>query len=82
MCLLTNTAAHHFGLGVIVVNGWILTNPSFSGYAAIQAYLPSERLSISVTVTKGPKSPDVNSAQTIAERISAALAPGHELKMR
>ncbi|MFD9357156.1 serine hydrolase domain-containing protein [Streptomyces sp. NPDC060031] len=82
VCLLTNTAAHHFGLGVIVVNGWILTNPSFSGYAAIQAYLPPKKLSISVTVTKGPKSPEGNSAQTIAERISAALAPEQALKMR
>ncbi|WP_327256975.1 serine hydrolase domain-containing protein [Streptomyces sp. NBC_01244] len=82
VCLLTNTQAHHFGLGVIVVNGWILTNPSFSGYAAIQAYLPAEKLAISVTVTQGPKSPAGNSAQTIAERISAALAPGHVLKMR
>ncbi|MFZ3494964.1 serine hydrolase domain-containing protein [Streptomyces sp. 5.8] len=82
VCLLTNTEAHHFGLGVIVVNGWILTNPSFSGYAAIQAYLPAEKLAISVTVTQGPKSPAGNSAQVIAERISAALAPGHVLKMR
>lgn len=79
---LTNTAAHHFGLGVLVVNGWILTNPSFSGYAAIAAYLPARKLSISVSVTMGPKSPAGNSAQTIAERISAALAPGHVLKMR
>lgn len=81
VCLLTNTAARHFGLGVIVVDGWILTNPSFSGYAAIQAYLPARKLAISVSVTKGPKSPEGNSAQTIAERISAALAPGRALSM-
>ncbi len=82
VCFLTNTAARHFGLGLIVVNGWILTNPSFSGYAAIQAYLPAQKLAISVTVTKGPKSPEGNSAQTIAERIAAALAPGQPLTMR
>ncbi|MFG2985481.1 hypothetical protein ACGFYQ_30190 [Streptomyces sp. NPDC048258] len=64
------------------VNGWILTNPSFPGYAAIAAYLPTQQLSISVSVTKGPKSSEGNSAQTIAERISAALAPGQALKMR
>ncbi|MFE3761316.1 serine hydrolase domain-containing protein [Streptomyces sp. NPDC059104] len=81
VCLLTNTAARHFGLGVIVVDGWILTNPSFSGYAAIQAYLPARKLAISVSVTKGPESPEGNSAQTIAERISAALAPGRALSM-
>ncbi|MEV7526294.1 serine hydrolase domain-containing protein [Streptomyces sp. NPDC091371] len=82
VCQLTNTEAHHFGLGLIVVNGWILTNPSFSGYAAVQAYLPAEKLAISVTVTQGPKSPAGNSAQPIAERISEALAPEHPLKMR
>ncbi|MFF7498734.1 serine hydrolase domain-containing protein [Streptomyces lavendulae] len=81
VCLLTNTAARHFGLGVIVVDGWILTNPSFSGYAAIQAYLPARGLAISVSVTKGPGSPEGNSAQTIAERISAVLAPGQALSM-
>ncbi|WP_411104099.1 serine hydrolase domain-containing protein [Streptomyces sp. cmx-4-9] len=79
---LANTEARHFGLGVIVVDDWILTNPSFGGYAAIQAYLPSQHLSIAVTVTKGPKSPEHNSAETIAERISAALAPDHVLTMR
>ncbi|MFJ4777539.1 serine hydrolase domain-containing protein [Streptomyces sp. NPDC088762] len=78
----TNTTGRHFGFGVIVVNGWILSNPSFSGYAAIQAYLPPEKLSISVSVTKGPKSPEGNSAQVIAERIAALLAPAHSLKMR
>lgn len=82
ICQLTNTKAHHFGLGLIVVNDWILTNPSFSGYAAVQAYLPAEKLAISVTVTQGPKSPAGNSAQTIAERISVALTPEHPLKMR
>jgi CubicO group peptidase (beta-lactamase class C family) len=76
---LTNTRAHHFGFGVIVINGWILTNPSFSGYAAMQAYLPARRLSIAVTTTKGHRTPDGNTAQTIAERIAAALAPGHPL---
>ncbi|MFG2751277.1 serine hydrolase domain-containing protein [Streptomyces xanthophaeus] len=77
-----NTQARHFGLGVIVVDGWILQNPSFSGYAALQAYLPELGLTIAVSTTKGPKSPEGNSAQTVAERISAALAPGHVLKMK
>jgi CubicO group peptidase (beta-lactamase class C family) len=76
---LKNTEARHFGFGVIVVNGWILSNPSFSGYAAIQAYLPAQRLSIAVATTKGHHTPEGNTAQTVAERIAAALAPGHPL---
>ncbi|MFI1468653.1 serine hydrolase domain-containing protein [Streptomyces wuyuanensis] len=74
---LKNTAAEHFGLGVLVMNGWILTNPSFSGYAAVQAYLPAERLAIAVATTKGKDTPDGNTAQTIMNEIAEALAPGH-----
>ncbi|MFG2230670.1 serine hydrolase domain-containing protein [Streptomyces sp. NPDC048723] len=71
--------ARHFGYGVIVQNGWIQSNPSFAGYAAIQAYLPSEHLAIAVSTTVGPKGPENNTAQTIAARIAAALAPGNSL---
>ncbi|MGX1881025.1 serine hydrolase domain-containing protein [Streptomyces sp. NPDC055287] len=72
---LKQTEAKHFGFGVIVVNGWILQNPSFSGYAAIQAYLPSERLAIAVSATKTADTPEGNMAEQVAERIAAALAP-------
>ncbi|MFB7247937.1 serine hydrolase [Streptomyces populi] len=72
---LEQTEARHFGLGVIVINGWVLQNPSFSGYAAIQAYLPSERLAIAVNVTKTKDTPDGNQAEVVAQRIAAALAP-------
>ncbi|MFI6447657.1 serine hydrolase domain-containing protein [Kitasatospora sp. NPDC050543] len=74
-----NTEATHFGLGVIVVDDWIIQNPSFSGYAAMQAYLPCERVAIAVTTTKGPDTPDGNTSETIARRISAVVAPGHPL---
>jgi CubicO group peptidase (beta-lactamase class C family) len=69
------TEDRHFGLGVLVVNGWVVQNPSFSGYAAIQAYLPSDRLAIAVSSTKTAGSPDGNQAEVIAQRIAAALAP-------
>lgn len=76
---LRNTAAEHFGLGLIVINGWIQQNPSFSGYAAVQAYLPAEKLSIAVSATKGPKTPEGNQAETVSQRLAAALAPDHSL---
>ncbi|MDJ0382481.1 serine hydrolase domain-containing protein [Streptomyces sp. G-G2] len=79
VCLVMS-AARHFGLGVIVENGWILTNPSFTGYAAVQAYLPAEHLAIAVSTTTGAKSPAGNTSQTIAHRITAALTPRHALK--
>lgn len=77
---LAMTPAHHFGIGLIVQNGWILQNPSFSGYAAIQAHLPSERLAIAVSTTLGPDGAEGNTAQTIAYRIADALSPGHPLE--
>ncbi|WP_406864590.1 serine hydrolase domain-containing protein [Streptomyces sp. HUAS MG47] len=72
---LEQTEQAHFGLGVIVVNGWIVQNPSFSGYAAIQAYLPSKRLAIAVSATKTAETADGNMAEVVAERIAAYLAP-------
>lgn len=76
---LPNTEAMHFGVGVIVEKGWILQNPSFAGFAAIQAYLPAERLSIAVSTTVGRKAPGNNTAQTLAQRIAEVLAPDHPL---
>jgi hypothetical protein len=36
----------------VVRNGsWILQNPLFGGYAAIESYLPSERVSIALATT-------------------------------
>jgi CubicO group peptidase (beta-lactamase class C family) len=73
------TEAFHFGVGVVVKNGWVLQNPSFFGYAAVMAYEPHERLSIAVSTTVGPNAPAGNNAQTVVERISALLDPDHPL---
>ncbi|MFJ3304993.1 serine hydrolase domain-containing protein [Streptomyces sp. NPDC086549] len=78
---LKQTEAFHFGVGVIVKNGWVLQNPSFAGFAAVQAYQPDERLAIAVSTTVGPKAPGGNTAQTITNRIAAALAPDHPLDL-
>ncbi|QGV78317.1 serine hydrolase domain-containing protein [Streptomyces ficellus] len=79
---LKQTKDHHFGLGVLVVNGWVVQNPSFSGYAAIKAYLPSQRLAIAVTATQTATTPDGNTAEVVAEHIAAALAPGVPLTVQ
>lgn len=76
---IANTEATHYGLGILVLHGWVVQNPSFSGYAAIQAYLPDRHLAIAVATTKGCATPDGNTAQTIAERISELLAPEQPL---
>ena len=75
-----NTEAAHYGIGVQVIHTWVVQNPSFCGYFAIQAYLPSSHLSIAVTTTDGPGTmPNFNYAQTIATSIAADLAPNYPL---
>jgi CubicO group peptidase (beta-lactamase class C family) len=70
-----------FGLGVFRDNGWILYNPLFGGYGAVEAYLPSRRISIAVATTFGAGSfaanGDINNwAQTIFSELAETLAPG------
>jgi D-alanyl-D-alanine carboxypeptidase len=75
------TEAVHYGTSVLVVNGWIVQNPSFSGYAAIMAYLPSKDLSIAVSVTYSPTTDQnvQNPGNTIAKDLSQLLAPNQPL---
>ena len=70
-----------YGLGVFRDNGWILYNPLFGGYGAIEAYLPSRRISIAVVTTFGegsfaPNGDISNWAQTIVSQLAETLAPG------
>ncbi len=44
----------YYGLGVFSVDGWVAQNPSFAGYAATMAYLPSRKLAIVVSTTMQP----------------------------
>ncbi|MGW2620015.1 serine hydrolase domain-containing protein [Streptomyces sp. NPDC001500] len=73
------TKNFHFGVGVVVKNGWVLQNPSFFGYAAVMAYEPHKRLSIAVSTTVGPDAPGGNNSQVITERIAELLDPQHPL---
>lgn len=69
-----------YGLGVVRNGSWILQNPLFGGYGAVEAYLPSRRISIAVVTTFGPGSFDSegnvnNYATTLYGEIGAVLAP-------
>ncbi|MFD3943889.1 serine hydrolase domain-containing protein [Streptomyces sp. NPDC058579] len=76
---LANTEATHYGMGVVVLGDWISQHPLFFGYSASMDYLPSERLAIAVSTTQGPAASDGHTAHVIAQRIAAALAPGHPI---
>ena len=44
-------ARKYYGLGVFSIDGWVVQNPFFSGYAATMAYLPARKLAIAVSTT-------------------------------
>jgi hypothetical protein len=68
----------YYGMGVFIVNSWVLQNPLFSGYNALMAYLPSKKIAIAVTTTLGPKSsPSTNYSTQIFQSIGKYLAPDH-----
>ena len=66
----------YYGFGVFVINGWVFQNPSFGGYAATMAYLPSRKLAIAVATTLREKaSMDGNLSTDVFKEIAAYLAP-------
>jgi len=69
-----------YGLGIVVSGNWLLQNPLFSGYAAIEGYLPAQKIAIAVAVTYDQGAFDAsgdyaNEADTIFRKIGAELAP-------
>ena len=69
-----------YGLGLVISGNWLLQNPLMSGYAALEAYLPSQKVAIAVAATYAPEAFDDqgdyrNEADTLFRRIAAELAP-------
>jgi CubicO group peptidase (beta-lactamase class C family) len=78
----TLDAAYNYGLGVVLHGDWILQNPLFAGYAAVEAYLPGEKIAIAVANTYDEASFDDkgnyihgNASQLIYASIAKLLAP-------
>ncbi len=70
-----------YGLGVVITGNWLMQNPMFAGYAAVEAYLPSQKVAIAVATTFAPEAFDDggdydNEAETLFRRIGAEMAPG------
>jgi CubicO group peptidase (beta-lactamase class C family) len=69
-----------YGLGIVISGNWLVQNPLMSGYAAIEAYLPSQKIAIAVAATYAPEAFDGqgnyrNEADTLFRKIGAQLAP-------
>ena len=65
----------HYGLGVIVTNGWIMQTPSFGGYAGAIGFLPGPDIAIALATTATPETPETGMARRLIGAIALALAP-------
>jgi CubicO group peptidase (beta-lactamase class C family) len=76
----TQVDGYNYGLGIVRSGPWILQNPLLSGYSATEAYLPSQKISISVATTFLPGAFDCqgnysNSSDTLFRLIGDYVAP-------
>ena len=76
----TQVDVYNYGLGVIRSGPWIMQNPLLSGLGVTTAYLPSEKISISVAATLNPGGFDdqgnyLNRADYLFRSIGAVVAP-------
>lgn len=74
------TNSYNFGLGIVRTGSWLVETPSYAGYAAAEAYLPSEKIAIAIAITFAPQAFDAhgnwsNSSDPIFRAIGAYLAP-------
>ncbi|MGZ6637690.1 MAG: serine hydrolase domain-containing protein [Solirubrobacteraceae bacterium] len=75
------TRVYGYGIGVVRNGSWILQNPMFGGYAGIESYLPSKRISIALAITFKPSSYDDQGnassywSTTLYTQIGRLLAP-------
>src|SRR5215217_1528434 len=72
------TSGFHYGLGTFIVGGWILQNPSFYDWGALQAYLPEKDLAIAASATLDKEAKvGLNGGQMVFDEIAAELAPDY-----
>lgn len=69
-----------YGLGLWITGDWLFQNPLFFGYAAVNAYLPSQKIAIAVAVTYeeaafGSEGQYSNGGDALFRKIGAYLAP-------
>jgi D-alanyl-D-alanine carboxypeptidase len=77
------TTSFHYGLGTFIVGGWVLQNPSFYGWGALQAYLPEKDLAIAASATLDKEAKvGLNGGQMVFNEIAAELAPDYPLPTR
>jgi D-alanyl-D-alanine carboxypeptidase len=72
----------YYAMGILLTNGWVIQTPSFAGYAAAMAYLPSQKIAIGIAATNGRNTPDSpRPTDVLFLRIGEMLAPDQTPKM-
>jgi CubicO group peptidase (beta-lactamase class C family) len=72
------TKKMYYGMGTIVANGWIGTNPQVDGYTATVFYLPEEDTTIVVNATFGPTAPvGTHYAAMVFNALAEIVSPDH-----
>ena len=74
------TEGYTYGLGIVISGNWLMQNPMFAGYAAAEAYLPSQKIAIAVATTFAPEAFNEqgdysNAAEELFRKIGAEMAP-------
>ena len=79
------TEQYSYGMGIVTTGNWVMQDPLFSGQAGAFAYLPSQKVAVSLalTVSKEGFAPDGsytpettdNAADAVWREIAAALVP-------
>ncbi|SFS15176.1 CubicO group peptidase, beta-lactamase class C family [Microbacterium sp. cf046] len=71
----TNTDERYYGMGISVVNDWLLTAPGLQGYHASVGYLRDQELTVVIYFTTTPEYDTSNRSTLLFEPLSAILAP-------
>lgn len=71
----SNTAERYYGMGISIVNDWLLTAPGLQGYHASVGYLRDQELTVVIYFTTTPGYDTSNRSTLIFEPLSAILAP-------
>jgi D-alanyl-D-alanine carboxypeptidase len=75
------TDQRYYGLGIVVVNGWLAQNPTFHGYSGVMAYLPEKDLAVAIcATTQADAEPDTNFSDLIFRKLTTILSPNHAVE--
>jgi D-alanyl-D-alanine carboxypeptidase len=76
-----NTAERYYGMGISVVNGWLLTAPGLQGYHGSIGYLRDQKLTVVIYYTPTPEYDPTNRSTLLFEPLSAILAPSQAVDL-